>query len=275
MDATPLLPVFILPRSTWAARADPTAYLAGTIQPITDYGMAGSWWVTDGVRWYAFNGVLSLLQTAFPMILPSSGTIGNNGALSGLTALPVAYTSCYMWFPANAIVAGSAAGMYYVVMSSTTAGTIKNNTYTFGQPNIPASPIAFSTTGPGAYTQTTNADITLLSVNVLANSMGISGGLLPMVLCLNNNSVGNKIHKYKLGSFQIASTTNTTTTFLQFATSASMYNAGVANAQRAQFVAGYGAVDTTQNQTISITAQLAVATDYAFVSTATLLLETP
>src|ERR1700693_852831 len=98
--------------------------------------------------------VIPVIQNAIPMILPSSGTIGNNGALSALTALPTIYANAYLYFPAGAIVAGSLAGLYYCIMSSTTAGTIYNNTYdtTLGvMPTIPANPVPFVTPGPGAY----------------------------------------------------------------------------------------------------------------------------
>jgi hypothetical protein len=101
-------------------------------------------------------------KSALPMISVSTGSMANNGAISGLTALPFTYASCYLYLPTNAIVAGSAAGWYYAQMSSATAGTVFNNTYTTGVPTIPTSPTAFATTGPGAFTgDTTEQGITL------------------------------------------------------------------------------------------------------------------
>ena len=185
--------------STWANIPAATAYPAGTQWRVTDIGSAGSIWVTDATRWYPLNGSVTLLATAIPMILPSSGTIGNNGALSGLTAFPGTYVSCYMYFPANAIAAGVAAGLYYCVMSSTTAGTIYNNTYTSGQPTIPASPTAFSTTGPGAYTQTTASDVTVLSGTVPANTLGINGELRSTFLSEMVSGASYKVIGHKLG----------------------------------------------------------------------------
>jgi len=94
-----------------------------------------------------------LFQSSIPFVIPSSGTMGNNGALSSLSpGLPRTISACYMYFAVNVIASGVAAGWYYTVMSSTTAGTVYNNAYTSGQPSIPASPTAFATTGPGAYT---------------------------------------------------------------------------------------------------------------------------
>src|SRR5690349_20306203 len=63
-----------------------------------------------------------LAQCGIPFIKASSGTMGNNGALSGLTALPTTYAKAFIWLPAGAIAAGvpAAATWYYVQMSSTT-----------------------------------------------------------------------------------------------------------------------------------------------------------
>ncbi|MBV8060592.1 MAG: hypothetical protein JO253_03590 [Alphaproteobacteria bacterium] len=109
------------------------------------------------------------------------------------TALPATYANCFMYFAANVIASGVAAGMYYVVMSSTTAGTIYNNTLSTGQPEIPASPTAFSTTGPGAYTQSTSSNTTLLTVTVPGGSMGVNGEVRveTIVSCANNANTKN------------------------------------------------------------------------------------
>jgi hypothetical protein len=118
-------------------------------------------------------------QWGIPVILPSSGSIGNNGALTLTTALPAIYASAWMYFPANAISAGSAAGTYYVQMSSTTVGTIYNNLLAAGTApsSVPSSPTAFSTTGPGAYTQTTSGVVSMFSVPIIGGAMGANGSL--------------------------------------------------------------------------------------------------
>ena len=133
-----------------------------------------------------------LAQCAIPMVLQSSGTMGNNGALSGITALPQAYSSCYMYFPANAIAAGSAAGLYYTVMSSTTAGQVFANQYTFGIPQIPANPTPIIATGPGAYVQTTAAAITVFSMTVPGGLLGPNGVVRSMHAWSAANTVTTK-----------------------------------------------------------------------------------
>jgi hypothetical protein len=130
-------------------------------------------------------------QSSIPMVVASSGSIGNNGALTGHTALPLIYPHCYLYLPADAIVAGSAAGWYYAVMSSTTAGTIYNNTYTSGVPTVPASPTAFATTGPGAYTGVLTEHGVILPIP--ANTLALPGSALEIdVKFAQNNTGGTK-----------------------------------------------------------------------------------
>ena len=117
----------------------------------------------------------TIFQTGIPFVLCSSGSMGNNGALSGLTAMQETYAKAYVYMPASAISAGSSAGWYYAVFSSTSAGTVYNNVYTTGVPAVPASPTAFVTTGPGAFVQTT-AQITGVNFTIPGNSFGINGG---------------------------------------------------------------------------------------------------
>jgi len=219
---------------------------------------------------------LKIFQTAIPFIVPSSGSIGNNGALTGLTALPTTYSQgCYMWFAAAAIAAGSAAGWYYVVMSSGTAGTIYNNQYKSaligGQPYIPPSPTAFATTGPGAFTGVTTAQ-TGPSWTLPANIMGANGVLEVTAMFANNNTAGTKTFTVKLGSGTIytqANTTNVAALGLPVVQNQGQTGAQVVN-QTGTFGAGttgqtYLTQDTTTNLTMSVTLQHGTATDNAIL----------
>jgi len=136
---------------------------------------------------------ITLAQGGIPVGIASSGSIGNNGALTGHTSLVVTYPNIYLYFPTGAIFTASLAGFYYCVMSSVTAGTIYNNTYTpgYGLPQIPASPTAFVTTGPGAYTGTATA-LDLISVPVPAGVMGANGVLDIEHNWAVNNAAGAK-----------------------------------------------------------------------------------
>lgn len=210
----------------------------------------------------------TVFTNAIPMIVPSSGTIGNNGALSAITALPGTYTSCYMSFPANAIAAGVPAGNYYVVMSSTTAGTIYNNTYTTGKPTIPASPTAFVTTGPGAYVQLTTA-ITLTQLTLRGGAMGPAGQLIIYPHHSIPSNANNKIMAITFGGSSIASWTDTTvavevrpTRLCNRDSVSRQVGTNWAGFQTGSTTPIYTTINTAADVTISTTAQLAVATDY-------------
>lgn len=149
-------------------------------------------------------------RSAVPLIGVSSGSMGNNGALSGITALPLAYPNAYCYFPANAIVSGSAAGWYFTQFSGTQAGTVFNNTYTSGMPAIPASPTPFVTTGPGAFTGDTSTE-TALVLPIAAGAMG-NNGIIEFWLSFSaTNSAGTKTLVPKFGSTILAALSAITT----------------------------------------------------------------
>jgi hypothetical protein len=119
-----------------------------------------------------------LYQSSIPFIIPSSGSMGNNGALTMTTTVTFTYPKAYVYLPANAIVAGSAAGWYYTVFSSATVGTVFNNIYdptVGGEPTVPTSPTAFATTGPGAYTQAVEAGRQGPSFTLPASTLSTTG----------------------------------------------------------------------------------------------------
>lgn len=216
-------------------------------------------------------------QSGVPMILQSSGTIGNNGALSAITALPQTYSGgCYMYFPANAIVAGSAAGMYFVIMSSTTAGTIYNNPYSSGIPVIPAAPTPFVTTGPGAYTQTTGAAITLFSLPIPGGSIGLNGVLECHIYVANIGNANAKTMTLSLGGVSLQSVAQATAANVSSEWETILQNRGSLTTQLTGPLAavGFGAnaspnvvtnINTAITQNLVMSGQLAVATDWTML----------
>lgn len=218
-----------------------------------------------------------LAKSAIPFINVSSGTMGNNGALSAITALPLTYANAYMWFPAGAIAAGvpAAAGWLFVQMSSTTAGTVFNNTYTAGTvPSIPASPTPFATTGPGAFTgDTTEAPGP--AITIPANSMGANGIIHPWSVWTQNNSAGTKTARIRYsgnaGTIYYASALTTQITLLQ---TIYIANRGATNSQIGWANQGdstapgfstsnpvTSSVDTTASTTLVFSLQKGTATD--------------
>src|SRR3990170_2224876 len=120
-----------------------------------------------------------LQSTAMPIVIPSSGSIAANGAVTLTTALPNTYPDIYLYFPTN-------------------------------KPVIPASPTPIVAAGPGAYTQSTS-EITAVSVNIVGGSMGKNGIVKQEATVFALNNANSKTVKWKFGgvlinSIDIAST---------------------------------------------------------------------
>lgn len=220
---------------------------------------------------------IKLFQCNLPMVMAPTGTMGNNGAITLGTALPTGFLNgpCYLYLPAGAIVTASAAGWYYTVMSSTTAGVVYNNTYSSGQPGIPGSAalVPFVTTGPGAYTGATTAQ-NALSFTLPGNLMGPNGVLEVYGILGFNASTNNKTVTVKVGSSTIFTIVEATTGVKSFQFEAQWANQGATGAQVAATggLSGtnttaqtYTAIDTTANQTITVQVTDATATDYIII----------
>lgn len=218
---------------------------------------------------------VTLGQSRLPMILPSSGSMGNNGALTLTTALDQAYPAAYFYMPAGAIAAASTAGFYYGTMSSTTAVTLFNNPYVSGTPTIPASPTAFATTGPGAYTQTTGSAFTAYTYSVPGGTLGAFDEVQAHGNVSYNNSAGAKTFNLSYGTFTFGTAAPTTTTHYPF--QGGFANTGIVTRQTvtspstmllSAAVAGVPSVSTQNSAnalSLSVTLQLAVATDYVML----------
>lgn len=230
----------------------------------------------DAQSIYGGSWFYPLGQANIPLVLPSSGSMGNNGALTITTSLPATYANAYIYMPAGAIAAASTAGWYYGQCSSATACTLFNNTYTSGTPIIPASPTAFATTGPGAYTQVTT-EVAAYEVAIPANLLGPNGSIEGHSLYTYPNNSNAKTLRARVGT---QGTSGNSIMATGPTTSASLgqlfgfVNRGLTNSQVPNFMLGnagvgggssaltYFSVDTTQIQWINTTLQLAAATDF-------------
>lgn len=156
-----------------------------------------------------------VVGSGVPFIIANTGTMGNNGALTLGTALPTTYANAYVYLPAGAIVVGSAAGWYYTQFSSTTVGVVFNNTYAAGtQPVLlpTVSLVPFVTTGPGAYTGATTAQVGP-SFNLNSNMLGGNGGAARLTVVQSvNNTAGAKTVAVTINAVTVQSNALTTTT---------------------------------------------------------------
>lgn len=219
----------------------------------------------------ASTTVSKLGQSTLPFVLLPSGTMGNNGAYTTANAAQAtAYPNAYCSVPAGAIATGVPAAQtwYYCTFSTTQAATLFNNIYTSGTPAIPASPTAFATTGPGAFTQTTGSNIAAYTLSIPGNTIGLNGSIQLWLSKSNNNSGGSKMVSVTYSTFALGTSSSTTVTSswgMTFFSDRDVTNVQVSpglttpNFGSAGVV--YGAIDSTTSQNIIFNLQLQTATD--------------
>lgn len=166
-----------------------------------------------------------------------TGTLSGTGPfansviwLTGSKPLVAVFDAAYVYMPANAIHASSTADWYYCVMESTTVGTLYDDVYTqlSGTPAIPGSPTPFSSTGPGAYTQTTTS-MAGPSVTVLAGAMGLNGVLEFAVIASCANTANLKRGDVTYAGASVFSWLMDSNTNTNYANIGSMRNRGATN----------------------------------------------
>ncbi len=224
---------------------------------------------------FPFGKTLSyvLAKSAVPSGIAPSGTVGNNGALTLGTALDNTYSGgLFLYFPAGAIVAGSAAGSYWTVMTSGTAGTIYNNTLS-GIPTRPSTAVPFATVGPGAYTGETG-EVTLSSGVLPANSLGANGNVVFVYGASWPSSANNKTLRHYISTTKSRQVSGTAT--LGYIDYITFSNRGLVNNNMSipQIFGGgspfgtvggamsFSAIDTTAAQPCSCTGQTASPLDF-------------
>jgi hypothetical protein len=215
-----------------------------------------------------------IFQWAIPVINAPTGTMANNGAITLGTALSTTYANCYLLLPAGAIATGvpAAAAILFCQMSSATVGTVFNNTYTSGVPTIPGAPVAFATTGPGAYTGVTGAN-NGPSISIPGNSFGPNGSMYYEATWQYNNSAGTKALTVTFGGSTIFNQSGTTSVCC--AIKKNLQNRGITNAQVSSDTGGQPGtgvgeagvptltlVDTTANQNLIVVFNQNTATDF-------------
>lgn len=236
----------------------------------TGQGNSGTFNILAGSITGVSGVPVTLAKGGIPLIGLSSGSVAANGAISGITALPLAYPSAYCWFPANALATAIAAGWYYCTFSTTTVGVAFLSTYTSGVATIPASPTAV-TDGKGAFTGDTGEEFGQ-TIAVPANALGTTGILR---VRFNTSQVNNAnvktIHVRYSGNGGTLFFNSQVTSAAASSIALEIANTGATNQQLASSfiyagagVAGsgvLGTIDTTAATTLVFTQQRATATD--------------
>ena len=210
-----------------------------------------------------------LAMGGIPTIIANSGTVATAGTITLGTALQLTYPQCWLYLPAGAIVGGEA-GWYYAIMSSTTAGQVYTNyRATMTQPLAlgAAATLTAAVGSNSAYTGVTGA-IQMAAAVIPAGSMGANGAVIVEGNWSHNSTAGAKVAGVLFGGSTVLTVSGTTTLGVDIRKRVQNRSAAV---QQIRVAVDTGAVqsvaptlltvDTTADVTVSLTGNLAVATD--------------
>lgn len=216
-----------------------------------------------------------LAQTAVPVGIAPNGTVATNGTITLGTALPTTYSGgIWLRLPAGAV-SGGLAGMYWVVMSSTTVGVVStafSDASTSFLPYIPAS-VVTATGSNAAYTQTTASDINVTNVTLPGGSVGANGTCRTTIRLSTTNSAGAKSIKTLLDGTVIGLSTSVTTvaatgyllTWQNRGSQSSQIAPSGSDTSAVTTANSYTSINTSINKSLNIALQLATATDYVIL----------
>lgn len=185
----------------------------------------------------------------------------NTGTASYGAVFTAVYNPIYLSFPANVISASTVGGVYYSQCVSTTVCTVFNNAISGSVPVQISSPTAFSTTGTGAFAQTTGS-LTLISFTLPANSLGPNGSATILLPSIVPNNANNRQAIIFLGGVQIADLTHGANYWGSI--KRTFRNAGVTNAQYMFSASSSGASEDTVNSSIPAALSLDTTTSLTF-----------
>lgn len=217
-----------VPRFTWAGKPAASSYPVGQPVFITDIGN-GTYFFSDGLYWRPISGVANIFSQGAPVLIPPGNGAGvgivwssNVGGFNLVTttfgandwnSYPVGFW-CY--FLANTFNGASAAGYYWTVMSSSSAGVVYQD-YWNGAGRPPAAPTSPTAWGAGATTAATNYTTVSPATDYQLWSVSVPAGLLlpdarlriNHVWGMSNSAVGKRFTT-KAGTITLDTTSRTT-----------------------------------------------------------------
>lgn len=264
-----------------AIRLNVTSFTSGSATIGARQGTDNVWGYPDSTDFAeAFSTTpKTVLSVGTPFaILPGDGAAagmfftGTAGAFTLSAAILTnvwnALKGCWCYLPANFGGKTYPAGWYWAVFSSDTVGTLYTNTYTSGQPQLPASPEPFPDNLAGWLTQTTSEVTGPTGFLLTGGSTGKNGGIKNHYRTAGNTT-GTKTYRMYLGS-TVVGTINPTTNPIGDGL-ISVFNLGAEDKQiisnttpnsgvgqtAASFAATSSpAVNTTADQTLSMSLQI-------------------
>jgi hypothetical protein len=187
-------------------------YLIGDTVTLTGGDV---WKYAGNGQWVAALGGVAnqIVAIGVPFcILPGDGSTtglqftGSAGAFTLSAAILTnvwnALKGCWCYMPSGFGGSGYAAGWYWAVFSSDTAGVLYSDTYVSGRPVRDFSPTAFPVNLNGWLTQTTSAVTGPTGFTLAGGSLGRNGSLRTY-LRATGNTIGTKTFRAYLGSVAI------------------------------------------------------------------------
>jgi hypothetical protein len=235
----------------------------------------------------AATSLKTLASTGPPLIVPSSGQFGANGAVVLSTALNPVPPFGFFFFPSAAIDGAAPPAFHWGTCSDGTHCTIYQEIYNSsvgGNANYVASPTPYVSVAQAAYTQLTGSNLQSLTAVLPGGTLGPDDGVRCEAHAVVPNNSNNKIIGCAFGSPAYGFATATLTTSVQFGGVGGFRNQGAANRQAltgpnqtfnlgtGTNVPPYGAVDTTQTQSVRLNLNLANAGDFIELDAAALIL---
>lgn len=226
-------------------------------------------------KWLTQNGSQELILSSYlARLLGPSGTIsiGSSGNWTSGTAFSLTYSEgCFIHLSGAGTTPALPAQLYWVVMSSTTVGTIYSTTWGSGVSGvgIPTIGAAINFTVGGTNTGVTGTDVTMLGMDIIPNLFLPGATLHATSLSCQNGTAGAKIHRVRLGGTTLLNSQATTTMSARLIGEICARLSNVQVGQGAWSVAGTAnaparsTIDMTTTQQLLVTANTSVATDWA------------
>ena len=188
----------IMESTTWAKRPFPDAYGRGAHIFVTDVGVNGSVWVSDGTQWCA-TGPIPVIQSGLPYLVPALVT--GDAATYARSGTTITVTSTGHTIPATTYNGGSV----YVKAST---GNVAAGWYTSlnrtGTGTFTCVDTESGTTSGAVLTNLAETTITPLTTTLPGGVMGANGKIQVHAIVSVADTANDKTFKFKFGSLVVA-----------------------------------------------------------------------
>lgn len=221
---------------------------------------------------------VSLVSIDAPIGIAPSGTVGASGMLTLGTAMLGVVPNMFLYFPAGAVQTGSAAGFYFVKMTTDTLGRIYLNRYLSQIDERTAVPTTLQpAAGYGSATSYTGIGVSInnaMQMKIPGGTIGKAASLIVHLSQHNNSSGTAKGLGVTFGGLYLAGSGNMTTNIAgRYINRISAL--GATNSQIIEYNSissstslngAYTTVDTAQDVIIAVNLSTGLATDWSMLT---------